>query len=259
MARIRTIKPDFFKNEELSEMSAMNRLLFIGLWTQADREGRLHDRPKRLKAEIFPYENFDVDKGLQQLHEAGFIIRYKVNVNDSVRVLAPEQPKTELAVIEIVNFLKHQKIDKANEKQSELPERLLIDERKTSTSLVIGGEGKGKEGKEGTNFMKDLKIENCILPEDSTGFKVIAYSIRLYEGFKDEFPNNKDLPLKTVSEWVKPVRNLIETKKYDYETHIKPVLLWALNDSFWKSQILDAEKLDKHFEKLKIQYQNAEA
>ncbi len=66
MARIRTIKPQFFLNEELAELPAMVRLLFIGLWTQADREGRLLDRPKRLKAEIFPYDNFDVEKGLHQ-------------------------------------------------------------------------------------------------------------------------------------------------------------------------------------------------
>ncbi len=87
----------------------MTRLLFIGLWTQADRDGRLEDRPKRLKAEIFPYENYDIEKGLNELQSAGFIIRYKVNVNASGRVLAPEQPVTELALVQIVTFSKHQR------------------------------------------------------------------------------------------------------------------------------------------------------
>lgn len=109
MARIRTIKPQFFKNEDIAELSAMTRLLFIGLWTQADRDGRLEDRPKRLKAEIFPYENYDIEKGLNELQSAGFIIRYKVNVNASGRVLAPEQPVTELALVQIVTFSKHQR------------------------------------------------------------------------------------------------------------------------------------------------------
>lgn len=165
MARIRTIKPDFFKNEELAEMPAMNRLLFIGLWTQADREGRLLDRPKRLKAEIFPYDNYDVDKGLNQLFEAGLIIRYKTNVNISDRVLVPEQPETELAIIQIINFLKHQKIDKANEKESELPEPYPQDYKKTITSLEEVGEGKGKEGKgkEGESVL--------VFPFESENFK----------------------------------------------------------------------------------------
>jgi hypothetical protein len=147
MARIRTIKPQFFLNEELAELPAMVRLLFIGLWTQADREGRLIDRPKRLKAEIFPYENFDMEKGLKQLSEARFIVRYKANANVTDRILAPEQPTNELAIIQIVNFSRHQKIDKANEKDSELPAPLSIDYNKTINSLPKDEEGKGKEGK----------------------------------------------------------------------------------------------------------------
>jgi len=76
MARARNIKPSFFKNEDLSDMDTYARLLFIGLWCLADREGILEDRPKRIKGELFPYENVDVDKLLQALHEKGFILRY---------------------------------------------------------------------------------------------------------------------------------------------------------------------------------------
>lgn len=120
MARIRTIKPGFFKNEDIAALPAMARLLFIGLWTQADRAGRLEDRPKRLKAEIFPYENYDIEKGLNELQNAGFILRYKVNVNVSDRVLAPEQPVTELALIQVKNFTIHQQPN-VKEVQSTLP------------------------------------------------------------------------------------------------------------------------------------------
>lgn len=76
MARIRTVKPSFFLNEEIAALPMATRLLFIGLWTQADREGKLEDRPKRLKAEIFPYDSVDVDKTLSCLQSAGFIERY---------------------------------------------------------------------------------------------------------------------------------------------------------------------------------------
>lgn len=120
MARIRTIKPGFFKNEDIAALPAMARLLFIGLWTQADRAGRLEDRPKRLKAEIFPYESYDIEKGLNELQNAKFILRYKVNVNVSDRVLAPEQPVTELALIQIKNFTVHQQPN-IKEAQSTLP------------------------------------------------------------------------------------------------------------------------------------------
>jgi|GEM_PF-1228637 len=79
MARARNIKPSFFKNEDLSELDPYARLLFIGLWCLADREGRLEDRPKRIKAELFPYDDCDVDDLLQQLHNMGFILRYEVD------------------------------------------------------------------------------------------------------------------------------------------------------------------------------------
>jgi hypothetical protein len=76
MARARNIKPGFFKNEDLAELDPFARLLFIGLWTIADRAGRLEDRPKRIKAELFPYDNVDVDELLKELKNFGFILRY---------------------------------------------------------------------------------------------------------------------------------------------------------------------------------------
>lgn len=79
LARIRTIKPGFFKNEQLAELSFAHRLLFVGLWTQADREGRLEDRPRRLKAELFPYDDVDVSAMLQDMATAELIARYEVD------------------------------------------------------------------------------------------------------------------------------------------------------------------------------------
>lgn len=93
MARARNIKPSFFHNADLVDLPVETRLLFIGLWTIADREGRLEDRPKQIKMELYPADSFDVDTLLNQLNEAGFIQRY-VNNNNKY--------------IHIVNFTKHQ-------------------------------------------------------------------------------------------------------------------------------------------------------
>lgn len=93
MARARGIKPGFFKNEELVELPFEARLLFIGLWTLADREGRTEDRPKRIKMEIFPADSVDVDSLLSQLAATGMLLRYS---HDGERFL------------QIVNFVRHQ-------------------------------------------------------------------------------------------------------------------------------------------------------
>ena len=79
MARVRLLKPGFFLNDQLAELPFEARLLFLGLWGIADREGRLLDRPKRIKAEVFPYDEIDVEPLLASLNEAGFIRRYSAN------------------------------------------------------------------------------------------------------------------------------------------------------------------------------------
>ncbi|MBC2721822.1 DnaD domain protein [Desulfosporosinus sp.] len=94
MARSRNIKPSFFENEYLAELNPLARLLFIGLWGHADKEGRLEDRPKKLKAVILPYDECNIDEYLQSLHDSGFIVRYSID---------------ETNYIQVVNFAKHQK------------------------------------------------------------------------------------------------------------------------------------------------------
>lgn len=99
--RARNLKPGFFLNEHLAELDPLTRILFAGLWCMADRDGRLEDRPKRIKAAVLPYDNCDVDAMLQALHDTphgdetaeGFIVRYTL---DGKRC------------IQIVNFSDHQ-------------------------------------------------------------------------------------------------------------------------------------------------------
>lgn len=88
MARARNLKPSFFTNDKLAEVSALGRLLFAGLWTIADREGRLEDRPKRIKAELLPYDDCDANALLDDLVSAGFILRYTANNAAYIQVLA---------------------------------------------------------------------------------------------------------------------------------------------------------------------------
>jgi hypothetical protein len=94
------------ENEDLAELAPIVRLLFIYLWMLADREGRLEDRPKKIKAKALPYDaDADVDAMLNDLQSSGFIIRYEAS---GVRY------------IQIVTFLKHQK-PHSNETASEIP------------------------------------------------------------------------------------------------------------------------------------------
>lgn len=94
MSRMRYIKPAFFTDEDMGALTPIQRLLFIGLWTECDRDGRLEDKPRSLKVKLLPWDDVDISSELQALHSAGRIIRYEV---DGSRYIA------------IPRFLRHQK------------------------------------------------------------------------------------------------------------------------------------------------------
>lgn len=81
MSRIRYLKPGFFSDEDLADCSPWARLLFAGLWGIADKNGRLEDRPRRIAAQVFPYDRgVDVEACLLELQEHGsLILRYEVD------------------------------------------------------------------------------------------------------------------------------------------------------------------------------------
>lgn len=79
MARIRTIKPEFFHDEDVAALPLVDRLVYIGLWTVADKAGRLEDRPRRLKALLLPYDDADLNAILARLIDAHFVLRYAVD------------------------------------------------------------------------------------------------------------------------------------------------------------------------------------
>lgn len=156
MARARNVKPGLFSNELLVELPAFDRLMFIGLWCLADREGRLEDRVKRIKIELLPCDDYDVDAGLNRLASAGFISRYKVAGQ---------------SVIEIVNFQKHQS-PHGSEKDSTLPDvngYLTVNERKKNV-VVAGGQHKVHVSEQGFNVKPPLEPvnppnDNALIPD----------------------------------------------------------------------------------------------
>jgi hypothetical protein len=105
LARARLLKPGFFTNELLAELPFEGRLLFAGLWLLADKEGRLEDRPRRIKASLFPWDEVDVHALLTALESKGFIDRYTV---------------ADMPLIQIAKFADHQ-TPHAREAESILP------------------------------------------------------------------------------------------------------------------------------------------
>jgi hypothetical protein len=144
MARARNIKPGFFTNDKLAELPALTRLLFIGLWTIADRAGRLEDRPKRIKAEVLPYDDCDIDAMLADLDRLGFIQRYEA---------------AGAGAIQIVTWDKHQN-PHIKESESTIPAPC---EHRTSTVLA------GKAEQPSTELARLIPDSGFLIPDSISG------------------------------------------------------------------------------------------
>ncbi len=134
MARIRTIKPEFWVDDVMVELSFLTRLLYIGLWNFVDDEGYIEDKPKRIKMQVFPADEVSVEDSLNALEDSGRLHAFD---SDQGRLL------------QITNWLRHQKISHPT------PTRFTGITRASGRSSrnapeksgALRPEGKGKEGK----------------------------------------------------------------------------------------------------------------
>jgi hypothetical protein len=142
MARIRSIKPAFFTSEDISDVTIPARLLFIGLWTEADKLGRLECRPKQLKARLFPHDVIRVEPLLEELESCGLIQVYhdEDDLHSFIAIptwerhqrVHPKEPDSDIPTPPV--FKKPGKKPASPEKPGSIP------------SGPVGREGKGMEG-----------------------------------------------------------------------------------------------------------------
>lgn len=101
MARIRTIKPETFTSDDVAALTIHARWTWVGLWTHADDEGRARADPRLIKAAVWPIDDTvsaaDVTLHLDEMERRGMICRYSV---------------AGVAYLHVVNFLKHQRINR---------------------------------------------------------------------------------------------------------------------------------------------------
>lgn len=108
MAYIRTIKASFFTSDDIVSLSPLARLLYIGLWTEADREGRFVWRTGNFKLRLLPGDACDINELCCELVESGLVIPYEADGK---------------LFAEIPTFKAHQSIN-VKERKSVIPERV---------------------------------------------------------------------------------------------------------------------------------------
>lgn len=142
MARIRTIKPEFFTSEDIVERSSFARLLYIALWCEADKEGRFVWKPTTFKLRYLPGDDININALCQELTDAGLVVLY----GDGYAYIPA--------------FKAHQHIN-PRETASQLPEpgtrASRVGTRQSRDSDAQGGrEGKGREDTHDASRQDDL-------------------------------------------------------------------------------------------------------
>lgn len=124
MGRIRTIKPEFPQSETVGRLSREARLLFLQLFTIADDEGRLRAASKLIATQLYPYDDDAiglVDIWMAELVKEKMLIVYRADENTYAQV---------------VNWAKHQRVDKKSESKLPPPPRPFLDHSSTILGVL---------------------------------------------------------------------------------------------------------------------------
>lgn len=190
MARIRTIKPDFWTDEKLTECSLSARLLFIGTWNFADDNGNFQASAKKLKMQIFPADNIDCQPLIDELITHGVLIEYSVNGEK---------------FLHIKGFKKHQVINRPS--SSSIPTPDFSDDSVSAQGVLIDGkEGKGKE----------RKIHSRISFDNETGFSIPDETLKAW---RSAYPSVQvSSELSKMAAWI--ISNPTKAPKSNYSRFI---------------------------------------
>lgn len=151
MARIRTIKPEFFTSEDIVSLSPLARLLYIAMWCEADRMGRMQWKPLTFKLRYFPADACDINALCQEIVDRGLVVLY----GDRLAYIPSFSNHQHVNPRESASTIEAPPVDKSR----------VSDASARVTDAQVGKEGKGKERKEGDNASDDAGDKSPVLPD----------------------------------------------------------------------------------------------
>lgn len=175
MPRIRTVKPEFWGDEKLAPMAALDRLVFLGLISMADDAGRLVDNVKTIDGFIFPETEESSRESLESLAAAGRIIRYRSQSGQKL--------------IQVANWKKHQKVDNPAKYTLPAPDSLDSPSRDTSEGQATGSRS---DLRPSTNDQLSPTVENRPATDEPRESERRAVADALEQSARERFAEHFD-------------------------------------------------------------------
>jgi hypothetical protein len=266
MARIRTIKPEFFTSLTIADLTPEQRLTFVGLWTHVDDAGRCIDDPRLIKAAVWPLDDrtaADIEIDLKALSESSLILRYTLNRK---RFLA------------VRSWSEHQRINRPTPSNLPDPQDCEItpppppptcgndDSRSThgEHSEDSRQERKGKEGnREGKGVGDPGGCEQTALAladdqtDATTSHGTIDKPVRIDVEqactlLADCIEANGTPRPEITDRWRTAARLMIDRDHVALED-VLAAIRWSQGHEFWRSNILSMPKLREKYNTLRLQ------
>lgn len=245
--RIRSIKPEFWRSPDVSNLSIEDRLLYIGLWSYVDDNGVGQDRESVICADLFaddlsrdPRETLArITRGLASLADNGRIVRYTVENRDYLYV---------------TNWDKHQRIDRPNKPRYPLPtsenaevrDTLATPSRVSRDTLATGTGEQGNRGtgEQGTEKPSVSSSEVADAPSRPEVEHLCTLLADLVEA------NGAKRPTVT-KRWRDAARLMIDRDGHSVE-QVEWLIRWSQHDEFWRANILSMPKFRDKFDQLRL-------
>lgn len=255
MPRIRTIKPDFWMNEDVAEWSRDTRLVFLGLLTYCQDHGVGSANVRRLASQILPMDDPAeaseiIRRALDESSHTGQVVLYEhdgrplywvAKFKEHQRVDRPGKCDLPLPTPHQVASSARREVTPAPVLTSEDEPRLTLVEDSTNDrrTLVPVVERSGREGEETTS-------SSLVTSDKPARPDVEALCHRLHEKLVET--DYKPLP-KITDQWRQQARLLLDKDERQHEQAMR-LIAWALDNEFWSTNIASMGKFRQQYPKL---------
>jgi hypothetical protein len=205
MARIRTIKPEFFTSEDIVSLTPLARLLYIALWCESDREGRMAWKPKTFKMRYFPGDSFNVDELCNELLDASLVVRY----GDKYAYIPAFHAHQHINPRESATQIPAPDIDASTTRAPRVSTRANLDMNSANQDMhaQVGREGKGREGVTSRGSRLPNDFEPDIQFAISEGIQNPKEEVNKFSDYWKAQPGQKGVKLDWPATWRNWCRN----------------------------------------------------
>lgn len=279
--RIRSLKPEAFQSETLSEVSIAAERTFFGLSTYADDRGRAVDKPAVINGALWPlrpeHTTADLDADLDALARAGLVCRY--DGCDGRRY------------VHMVTWDEHQRVDRPSKSrippcgkhQGGEPCYKHGDDCPGGTPRTVPEEWQVSE----SPAPEDAQVERLASPREPSmqdlgprtvdrGPRTVDHSSseiaprssdaaldrpevdRLCEHLADRIAANGSKRPKITKKWRDAVRLMLDRDGRTAQ-EVQGAIDWSQRDEFWRGVVLSAPKLREKFDQMRLAAQREQA